>query len=45
MANLSGFDANTVENVMFEPVPASKYVAVITSSELKAQQGRDRGSI
>lgn len=37
MADLSGFDANQVEpNSDFEPVPAGKYVAVITESEMKA---------
>jgi hypothetical protein len=36
MANLSGFDANEVEpNVEFDPIPAGKYVAVITASEVK----------
>ncbi len=36
MANLSGFDANTVEPADdFEPIPAGKYVAVITDSEMK----------
>jgi hypothetical protein len=36
MANLQGFDANTVEpsNDM-EPIPDGKYVAVITDSEMK----------
>ncbi|TWU21812.1 DUF669 domain-containing protein [Bythopirellula polymerisocia] len=36
MANLSGFDANQVEpNTSFDPVPAGKYQAVITDSEMK----------
>lgn len=36
MADLRGFDANTVEpNGDFEPIPAGKYLAVITESELK----------
>lgn len=36
MADLSGFDANTVEPAGdFEPLPAGKYVAVITESEMK----------
>ena len=36
MADLRGFDANTVEpSGDFEPIPAGKYPAVITDSELK----------
>ena len=36
MANLNGFDANTVEpSDELEPIPAGKYVAVVTDSELK----------
>jgi hypothetical protein len=36
MANLSGFDANQVEpNSNFDPIPAGKYLAVITESEMK----------
>lgn len=36
MADLRGFDANTVEPAGdFEPIPAGKYVAVITESEMK----------
>lgn len=36
MANLKGFDANKVEpSVSFDPVPAGKYLAVITDSEMK----------
>jgi len=36
MANLQGFDANTVEPTTdFDPIPAGKYLAVITESEVK----------
>ena len=36
MADLRGFDANTVEPAGdFEPIPAGKYQAVITESEMK----------
>ena len=36
MANLNGFDANNVDPATdFEPLPAGKYVAVITTSEMK----------
>ncbi len=36
MANLSGFNANEVEPTTdFEPIPAGKYTAVITDSEMK----------
>jgi hypothetical protein len=36
MANLNGFDANQVEPTSdFEPIPAGKYLAVITESEMK----------
>lgn len=36
MANLNGFDANQVEPTGdFDPVPAGKYLAVITESEMK----------
>lgn len=36
MANLSGFDANQVEpSSDFDPLPAGKYLAVITESEMK----------
>jgi hypothetical protein len=35
MADLSGFDANQVEpNSDFDPVPAGKYLAVVTESEM-----------
>lgn len=37
MANLNGFDANNVDPASaFEPIPAGKYLAVITDSEMKA---------
>lgn len=36
MADLNGFDANQVEPTNdFEPIPAGKYVAVVTESEMK----------
>jgi len=36
MADLRGFDANQVEpSTDFDPVPAGRYLAVITASELK----------
>jgi hypothetical protein len=36
MANLNGFDANTVEPANdLEPIPFGKYVAVVTDSEMK----------
>ena len=36
MAELSGFDANQIEPTTdFEPIPAGKYVAVITESEMR----------
>jgi hypothetical protein len=36
MANLNGFNANNVEPVAdFDPIPAAKYLAVITNSEFK----------
>ena len=39
MADLSGFDANQVEPTSnFDPIPAGKYVAVITDSEMKANK-------
>jgi len=42
MANLNGFDANQVEpNVGFEPVPADKYIAMITASEMKPTKNGD----
>jgi len=37
MANLNGFDASQVEpSASFEPIPAGKYLAAITESEMKA---------
>ena len=42
MANLNGFDARTVKpTVGFEPVPAGKYLAVITESETKPTKAGD----
>jgi len=36
VTNLNGFDANTVEpTTEFDPIPAAKYLAVITGSEMK----------
>jgi hypothetical protein len=36
MANLNGFNANNVEPATdFDPIPAAKYLAVITNSEFK----------
>jgi hypothetical protein len=36
MANLNGFNANDVDPATdFEPIPAGKYLAVITDSEMK----------
>lgn len=36
MADLRGFDANQIEpTTTFEPIPAGKYTAVITASEMK----------
>jgi len=37
MADLNGFNANEVDpNASFEPIPAGKYLAAITESEMKA---------
>jgi hypothetical protein len=36
MANLGSFNANEVEPASFDPLPASKYLACITESEMKA---------
>jgi hypothetical protein len=36
MANLNNFNANEVEPASFEPLPAGKYLAVITESEMRA---------
>ena len=42
MANLNGFDANAVEPLgYFEPVPAGKYKAQITASEMKPTKQGD----
>jgi Protein of unknown function (DUF669) len=39
MADLRGFDANQVEpSSDFEPIPAGKYLALITESEMKANK-------
>ena len=39
MADLRGFDANQVDpNSGFDPIPAGKYPAVITDSEMKANK-------
>ena len=36
MANLNGFDANNVDPATdFEPLPAGKYIAIITDSQMK----------
>ena len=36
MANLNGFDANTVEPTSsFDPLPAGKYLAAVTGTEMK----------
>ncbi|HOM62082.1 MAG TPA: DUF669 domain-containing protein [Anaerohalosphaeraceae bacterium] len=41
MANLNGFDANTVEPINdFDPIPAGKYVAVITASQFKENRNK-----
>ena len=37
MANLNGFNANNVEPAAdFDPIPAGKYVVVVTDSEMKS---------
>ena len=42
MANLNGFNANEVEpNAPFEPLPAGKYLAAITDSEMKPTKKGD----
>jgi hypothetical protein len=39
MADLQGFNANNVEPARdFEPIPAGKYLAMITASEMKANK-------
>ena len=41
MANLNNFNANNVEPAAdFDPIPAGKYVAVITDSEMKSTKDR-----
>jgi len=42
MANLNGFNANEVEpTTAFEPLPAGKYIAAITASEMKPTKKKD----
>jgi hypothetical protein len=42
MANLNGFNANEIEpNTPFEPLPAGKYLAAITASEMKPTKRGD----
>jgi hypothetical protein len=42
MANLNNFNANEVEpNVGFEPVPADKYITMITASQMKPTKNGD----
>jgi hypothetical protein len=42
MANLNGFDANTVEpSTSFDPLPAGKYLAAITGTEMKPTKNGD----
>jgi len=42
MADLNGFNAGEVEpNTPFEPLPAGKYLAIITDSEMKATKSGD----
>ena len=42
MANLNGFDANTVEpTASFDPLPAGKYLAAITASQMKPTKNGD----
>ena len=42
MANLNGFNAHEVEpTTPFEPIPAGKYLAAITASEMKATKKGD----
>ena len=42
MANLGNFNANEVEpNTAFEPLPAGKYLAAITDSEMKTTKKGD----
>jgi len=42
MANLNGFDANQVEpTASFEPLPAGKYLAAVTGSQMKPTKNGD----
>jgi len=42
MANLNGFNANDVEpSTSFDPLPAGKYLAAITGSEMKSTKAGD----
>lgn len=42
MANLNGFNAHEVEPITgFDPIPAGKYIAAITGSEMKATKDGD----
>ena len=42
MANIGNFNANEVEpTTAFEPLPAGKYLAAITASEVKATKKGD----
>jgi len=42
MANLNGFDANTVEpSASFDPLPADRYQVVLVASDLKDTRSRD----
>ena len=42
MANLNGFNANEVEpSTSFDPLPAGKYLAAITGSQMKATKQGD----
>jgi len=42
MANLNNFNANEVEpTAPFEPLPAGKYIAAITASEMKPTKKKD----
>ena len=42
MANLNGFDANTVEPTSsFDPLPAGKYMAAVTGTEMKPTKQGD----
>jgi len=42
MANLNGFNAHEVEpNAAFDPLPAGKYLAAVTASEMKPTKNGD----